>query len=82
MAQYFIDRKCEAENCDSRGNRPLKNWEGTALNWYCEEHLKVYWLRRNAKLEAFIQLNRDIEKRKTLSERHLKLYKLYTEEKS
>lgn len=80
--KHFLNKKCEANNCQLRGSRPLKNWKRTGINWYCEEHFHEYALLREKKLSAFIEKIRDPVQRKSLSEEQLKLYKHYTEESS
>jgi hypothetical protein len=80
--KHFLNKKCEGNNCKLRGSRPLKNWKGTEMNWYCEEHFHEYAALRKQKLSAFIEKNRDSEQRKSLSEEELKLYIHYTEENS
>ncbi len=80
--KHFFNKKCEANHCQLRGSRPLKNWKRTEMNWYCEEHFLEYAASRKQKLSAFIEKNRDPEQRKNLNEEQLKLYKHYTEENS
>lgn len=80
LDKHFLSKKCKANNCQLRGSRPLRNWNRTEMNWYCEEHFHEFVSIREKKLDAFIKKNRDPEQRKNLSEEELKLYKFYTEE--